>query len=243
MGHRISTAKDAPARTPTAGSLGDLVRKASEAAEKSQSALTEFLSVEQRSEDSIRRLTESLNGSIEFMDSLHKQRTTVIGELNQAIQASEESQQRLSERAAEAARVFKPISELRRNAEETASRLQAMVNEAETAHSGGATVAMEVRHLTERLEEVARRIEPWRPLLLERTGPLEMPGPIAEIIERIRAEVSSDLSKMAAAMNLIAVRAASANGGAARGRGEVVVRASRAVAPSSAESEAAAGEA
>jgi len=243
VGHRISTSKDAPPRTPTAGSLGDLVRKASEAAEKSQSALKEFLGVEQRSEDSIRRLSESLGGSIEFMDSLHKQRTAVIGELNQAIQSSEESQQRLSDRAAEAARVFKPISELRRNAEETAAKLQAMVNEAETVHSGGATVAMEIRHLVERLEEVARRIEPWRPLLLEQTGPLEMPEQVAELIERIRAEVSADLSKMAAAMNLIAVRAASANGGAGRGRGEVVVRASRAVAPSSTEPAASTGDA
>lgn len=208
VGRRVSPTKDAAPATPTAGSLGDLVRRASEAAERSQAALDGFTSISNQADGSVRRLTESLEGSMEFMDQMKEKKEALIGEVNGALSAVVEAQQRLSEKAAEAARIFKPISELRRNAEETAARLQTMVNQAETVHEGGACVAGELQELIERIETVAERIEPWRPLLLDSAGgAVQMPEPIADLIEQIRSEISADLSKMAAAMSFIAGKA------------------------------------
>jgi hypothetical protein len=215
VGHRAATTKDAAGRTPTAGSLGDLVRRASEAAERSEAALKGFNEIEQRADASVQRLSESLNGSIEFMDRAAKHKDALVESLQTALAASEEAQKNLTERATDAARIFKPISELRRNAEETAARLQALVNQAETAQSGGATITHELRELIGRTEAAADRLAPWRPVLLDGAGELDLPPAICELIDRIRAEVSTDLSKMAAAMNLIASRA-SQGGGASR---------------------------
>lgn len=207
VGHRAATSKDAASRTPTAGSLGDLVRRASEAAERSELALKGFEQIEKQADASVQRLSESLNGSVEFMDRAAKQKEAVIESLQSALAAADEAQKNLTERAADAARVFKPISELRRNAEETASRLQALVNQAETVHSGGAEVTAGLHDLIERTEAAAERLAPWKPVLLDGAGELELPQAISELIGQIRAEVATDLSKMAAAMNLIASRA------------------------------------
>lgn len=207
VGHRAATSKEASTRTPTAGSLGDLLRRASEAAERSEAAIKGFTDIEQRADASVQRLSESLNGSVEFMDRAAKQKDAVIEALREALGASEEAQKNLTERAADAARIFKPISELRRNAEETAAKLQSLVNQCETANTGGSTVASELRELIERTEAAAERLAPWRPVLLDGAGELELPAAISDLIGQMRAEIATDLSKMAAAMNLIASRA------------------------------------
>lgn len=224
-------AEGAAAGLPTAGSLGDLVRRASEAAERSQGALKGFEDIQERAERAVLRLSESLDSSVQFVDQMRAQQDALAQASEAAVAAAESAQQNLAERATEAARIFKPISELRRNAEETAGRLQALVNQAATAQEGGAAIAADLHELVSRVEEVAARMEPWRAVLLDEQGEaLELPAPIIELIQQIRAEVAADLSKMAAAMNLIAARATAAGASAARKASapEVV---SRSVAP------------
>jgi len=224
----VGVRADGAGRTPTAGSLGDLVRRATEAAEKAQTAARAFEEIESRAGDGVRRLSDSLDGSIEFTDRIVAQRKEAELAAERAVTKAREAEQSLSERATEAARVFKPINEARKLAEETSERLRALVNQAETLQTSSGTMADEVRGLVERAESVVTAIEPWRGVLLDPARDGSLPEPIQQLIESIRAEMAVDLSKMAAAMTLIAGRAAAASAQvrtiARGGEAEVIVR-------------------
>ncbi|HBS29245.1 MAG TPA: hypothetical protein DEB06_07290, partial [Phycisphaerales bacterium] len=209
-GVRANATADAARKAPTPGSLGDLVHRASEAADKARGAADAFARIESSATDSVQRLTESLAGSVEFTDRVIAQRAEIERSLAQAVERGSEAERTLAERAAEAARVFKPVNEARKAADESAERLRALINQAETLQGGSAAVAGEIRTLVERAEWVIGAIEPWRGVLLEQALDGSLPEPIASLVESIRAEMAVDLSKMAAAMSLIAQRATAA---------------------------------
>lgn len=186
-----------------------------------------------KAEEAVARLAHSLEGAVGFSDRLIQQNELASADIASAIQACEAARAQVMERARDAQALAQPLIDLEQRAIDAAQRGERAAAQIDTARGGGQEVVDELSRTVTRMQDVLDALEPWRAILLEGTIDGALPAPIADLIDAVRAGIAQDLTKMAAAMNLIAARAATSVGpavpagpGTPGGRGpEIVVRA------------------
>ena len=194
--------------TGTAGSLPAWCDQLSAAASKASQTASELQSVQRRADESVAKLSESLEGAVAFSDQLIKQNEAAHHDIGAALAACEQAREVVRQRAADAQSVVKPFLELEARAGEGAAKAERILARVDAARDSGRQMVAELAQTVDRMQGVLEALEPWRSLLLEDAADGPLPAQITNIVEQVRAGIVQDLAKMAAAMNLIASRAA-----------------------------------
>ncbi|MEM1166683.1 MAG: hypothetical protein AAGI30_10385 [Planctomycetota bacterium] len=161
-------------------------------------------------EDSTRELEDRLAESKMLLDLAGSRQEKAAEALNETIEVVEQAEQRLTEQAVETKEALRPIESARDEARAEAARLAQLRQEASQIVEVSREAAEQARTLMVDVRDAATRLEPWRELLLGRDlAEDELPEPLQRIIETFRGGISRDLSKMAAAMSLVARQAES----------------------------------
>lgn len=189
------------------GALAALVQKVGLASEQAARTAQTLDAVHTRASESVQRLGASLDGAVQFSDRLIQQNELVEDDIRRALDACERAREDVRVAAEELSRVASPVIELERRADESVRRAERMLERVESARTGGQEVVADLARTLERMDAALVLLEPWRGVLLEERDDAALPGPVQRVVDEVRTGIAGDLSKMAAAMQLMAARA------------------------------------
>lgn len=187
---------------------GEIAQRALDAVRRAEGAAENLSGIRERSEEAVHRLSQSLDGAIDFSDRLLQQKELAERDARAVIEKCEAARKLVAERWSKAAQVVEPLIEAQERAQEAGDRAARLLEQVLAARQGAQTLVTELRETAGRLDWAVDALEPWRGVLLDQDPSAPLPPVIADLVEQCRAEISLDLGKMAAAMNLIAQRAA-----------------------------------
>jgi hypothetical protein len=205
LGRDLEAAGDAP---PNPGSMADLVAKGERLRDDTEVAIGRLEHVRAQTDQARRLLGESLLQAATGIDEL--------GERHRALETSIRGTAALCEAARGS--MAHQERELRRTLEqplqragEEAERLSALMAQAETTRQDASIALTRHADVLARIETALAKLEPWQATLIEGKG--DMPPALSRIVERFRAEVGQDISRLADALHAVARRAEDASEG------------------------------
>jgi len=200
----IAGMRDAAGVTP----LAEVAAHAQEAAEAARASLARIEDIRSEAAMAVTDLEDRLAEAKMLLDLAASRQDKATESLNETIETVANAERRMMQQAERAREVMEPIAQIRDEAHSEAERLLQIQDEASQTIDVSRSSAESMKALMIDLRDAASKLEPWRDLLLGRdVGERDLPKPLLDVVQRFRASIARDLSKMAAAMNMIAQQA------------------------------------
>lgn len=186
--------------------LPGLVKRGEALRAEAAAAAEELASIKRQAEEARALLAGSVDAAAARAAELRAQHESIEGAIRESVAMCREADEALRTREASVrAALDVPMQELRTRAEEATETLRMTVEQSERAcELGYQVLSRQVEAVTE-LRTLLSQLEPWRGIVAGgEGGEGELPRPLVEIVETVRARVAAELSGLTAALASLA---------------------------------------
>ncbi len=186
--------------------LPGLVRRGEALRADAEAAAGELASIKRQAEEARAQLAGSIDAAAARAAELRAQHESIEGAIRESVTVCREADESLRTREASVrAALDVPMQELRARADEATETLRMTVEQSERAcELGYQVLSRQVAAVTE-LRTLLSQLEPWRGIIGgSESGEGELPRPLVEIVETVRARVAAELGGLTAALASLA---------------------------------------
>ncbi len=207
LGARPVTDTPAAGAAPPYPTLANLIAYADRVRDDAASATCQLDAVRQQAEQARTALGESVAGSVELIDHVTELKEHLEISVSSAVTAARDAEKAIADHTGQAARALEAsLAELKPRAAQATTDLRAVIGEAHDARRAVSQATVTGELAASHLVSLVERLEPWHDLLLTAEPAADLPKPLRDMVEAVRAELCRDLSTLAGALHTLAAR-------------------------------------